>query len=154
MSVFLTRPFNPGDQQEARRLVLDGLSEHFEVIDESLNPDLDDIQRSFIEAGDSFYVAEFDGHIVGTAGLRFEPGRARIVRMSVAKVHRKRGVARALLERCIESARQHGIAEIVAFTEPHWSDAVRFYTGAGFEQYDSDEIDIHLRLPLNAVSTR
>ena len=62
MSVTI-RQFQPIDQEEARRIVLEGLGEHFGVIDESLNPDLDDIQESFIVAGDEFYVAQWLLHI-------------------------------------------------------------------------------------------
>jgi N-acetylglutamate synthase-like GNAT family acetyltransferase len=140
------RPFNAEDQSAARRVVLQGLGEHFGVIDESLNPDLEDIQTSFIAAGHEFQVAEYDGNIVGTAGLRFEPGRARIIRMSVDKKYRKKGIATALLKRCIEVAKARGYAEIFALTEPHWPDAVGLYTSLGFKPYDRDEIDIHLRL--------
>ena len=140
------RRFEPKDQEEARTVVLEGLREHFGFLDPSLNPDLDNIQTSFISAGDDFYVAENDGRIVGTVGLLFGEGRARIVRMSVAQSHRKRGIATALLEQCIESAAQRGFREIWAYTQPEWPDAVRFYLCSGFEQLGRDEIDIHLRL--------
>ncbi len=135
----------------ARRLVLEGLGEHFGVIDQSLNPDLDDIQQSFIAAEHAFFVAEYNGEIVGTVGLLFESGRARIVRMSVVKNHRKEGIATQLLERCIKTVKDRGLSEIVAFTEHHWSDAVGFYVGFGFEQCGSDHVDIHLRLSLDGA---
>jgi N-acetylglutamate synthase-like GNAT family acetyltransferase len=140
------RRFEPKDQAEARTVVLEGLREHFGFLDPSLNPDLEDIQASFITRGDDFYVVENDGRIVGTAGLLFAEGRARIVRMSVAKNHRKRGIATALLQQCIETASQRGFSEIWAYTQPEWPDAVSFYSGSGFEQVGRDEIDIHLRL--------
>ena len=130
------RPFAPADQEAARRVVLEGLGEHFGFVDQSLNPDLDDIQTSFIAAGNNFYVAVRHGDIVGTAGVLFEERRARIVRMSVLRNHRKAGIARALLARCIEAARFCGFSEIVAFTEPHWPDAVGFYTSSGFWTLD------------------
>ncbi len=142
------RRFDPKDQAEVRMVVLEGLREHFGFLDPSLNPDLEDIQASFITKGDEFYVAENDGRIVGTVGLLFGEGRARIVRMSVAKDHRKRGIATALLRQCIESAAQRGFREIWAYTQPEWPDAVSFYSGSGFEQLGRDEIDLHLRLPL------
>ena len=140
------RRFDPKDQAGARTVVLEGLREHFGVLDPSLNPDLQDIQASFITRGDDFYVAENDGRIVGTAGLIFGEGRARIVRMSVAQSHRKRGIATGLLKQCIESAAQRGFREIWAYTQPEWPDAVSFYLRSGFEQLGRDEIDIHLRL--------
>ena len=68
--------------------------------------------------------------------------------MSVLECHRKSGIASALLAKCIEATRLRGLAELVAFTEPHWPDAVGFYTARGFKQYDRDDIDIHLRLSL------
>jgi len=142
------RRFEPKDQEDARMVVLEGLREHFGFLDPSLNPDLEDIQASFIAKGDDFYVAENDGRIIGTAGLLFGEGRARIVRMSVAKSHRKRGIATALLEQCIETAAQRGFREIWAYTQPEWPDAVSFYSGSGFEQLGRDDIDIHLRLSL------
>jgi ribosomal protein S18 acetylase RimI-like enzyme len=127
------------------------LGEHFGIIDQSLNPDLEDIQRSFITAGYTFYVAECDGHVVGTVGLLFETGHSKIVRMSVAKSHRRRGIAKALLERCIESTASRGLSKVVAFTEPQWSDAVGFYIASGFEQYGNDEVDVHLGLLLDGT---
>jgi N-acetylglutamate synthase-like GNAT family acetyltransferase len=124
------------------------LREHFGFIDHSLNPDLHDIQRTFIAAGDTFFVAEHSGEVIGTVGLLFEPGRARIVRMSVLQCHRKNGIASALLAKCIEATRSRGLGELVAYTEPHWTDAVGFYSARGFKQYDRDDIDIHMRLSL------
>ena len=148
------RSFDPRDQRESRQVILNGLAEHFGFIDESRNPDLDNIEKSYLAVGNGFYVAECDGQIIGTVGLLFEPGYARIVRMSVAKSHRQEGVATALLDRCIEVARQRGLSEIIAFTEPHWSDAVGFYTASGFEQFGRDDEDIHLRFSLRQAGEK
>jgi len=144
----IIRQFDPRDQEAARHVVLQGLREHFGFIDHSLNPDLHDIQGFFIAAGHNFFVAEHSGKVIGTVGLLFEPDRARIVRMSVLKDHRKSGIASVLLAKCIEATRARGLKELVAFTESQWPDAVGFYTARGFRQYDRDDIDIHLRLPL------
>jgi N-acetylglutamate synthase-like GNAT family acetyltransferase len=128
--------------------VLQGLGEHFGFADPSLNPDLHDIHAAFIAEGHEFFVAEHTGNVIGTVGLLFETEGARIVRMSVLKNFRKTGIASALLYQCIEATRSRGIGELVAFTEPHWLDAVGFYTSRGFRQYGHDDIDIHLRLSL------
>jgi ribosomal protein S18 acetylase RimI-like enzyme len=144
----LVRRFEPSDQAQCRQLILSGLGEHFGFIDDSRNPDLHDIAQSYLSNSHDFYVAERDGQVVGTVGLLFEPGRARIVRMSVARKHRQQGIATALLKKCIERARERGGSDMVAFTEPHWSDAVGFYLALGFVKYGSDTEDIHLRLSL------
>src|SRR5690349_8639040 len=63
------RPFQARDQQAARQLILDGLGGHFGFIDESRNPDLDDIMAHYVEPGNSFVVAQIDGSLVGTGAL-------------------------------------------------------------------------------------
>jgi GNAT superfamily N-acetyltransferase len=143
------RPFEVRDQERARSLILSGLGEHFEFIDESLNPDLDDIDANYLRLGHLFLVAEFEGSIIGTAGLLFEAtGAARIVRMSAHKALRRKGVGTALLEALIEETRSRSMDSIHAHTEPHWTGSMAFYHRAGFEQIGRDEIDVHLRLLL------
>ena len=146
----LVRRFEPSHQTQCRQLILSGLGEHFGFIDDSRNPDLHDIAQSYLSNGLDFDVAERDGQVVGTVGLLFDPGPARIVRLSVARAHRQQGIATALLKKCIERARERGVTDMVAFTEPHWSDAVGFYLALGFVKYGGDAEDIHLRLSLRA----
>ena len=120
------------------------------------NPDLDEIAAHYIDTGQRFFVAELEGRIVGTAGLHFEPisprmgvgEAARIVRMSVDRSNRRRGIASALVDACRQAAQEHGARELRAFTEPHWPDALGFYTSLGFVEYGRDPIDVHLRLSL------
>src|SRR5262249_26769703 len=119
MSVHIRR-FQSADQPRCRQIILEGLGEHFGFIDESRNPDLDNIEAYYVATGNDFYVAEQDDRIVGTVGLLLEAGRARMVRMSVAKSYRNQGIAAALLKQCIATAIEHGLRQIIAFTEPHW----------------------------------
>lgn len=145
----LIRSFSRADQRAARALILAGLGERFGRIDESLNPDLDDIGRAYLDAGHLFFVAERGGRLVGTCGLRDEPGgAARVLRMSVARSERRRGVASALLNACVDAARARGRAELRVATEPHWEEAVRFYLARGFRRRGADAVDVQLALPL------
>ncbi len=149
----LIRPFRPADQAETRALVLTGLGEHFGFIDETANPDLDDIDAHFSRRGSEFFIAELDGRIVGTAGLIFESaGVARIVRMSVDAGHRRCGIASALVAACKAAAQRRGAFDLHVFTEPHWRNALAFYASQGFVQYGRDSVDVHLRLPLDKSS--
>ena len=45
------------DQEAAQRLILAGLVEHWGTLDPTKNPDLDDIQRSYVSRGHTFLVA-------------------------------------------------------------------------------------------------
>ncbi len=144
------RPFEARDQGPARSLVLAGLGEHFGFIDESLNPDLDDIEANYRQLGHVFLVAESQNSIVGTAGLLFESkDTARIVRMSVRKDVRRDGIATALLRALMDETSTRSIDALHAHTEPRWKGSMAFYRDAGFVQIGADEIDVHLRLALN-----
>jgi hypothetical protein len=63
------RPFEARDQQAARQLILSGLGEHFGYIDESLNPDLDEIMANYVTAGHVFIVAHSGEQLLGTGAL-------------------------------------------------------------------------------------
>jgi len=145
------RDFRPDDQARVRNIVLEGLGERFGSIDGSLNPDLDDIVAKYLDLGHQFFVAEQAGKVVGCSGLLKEVRSIyRIVRMSVQKKSRQRGIASALLEHSVRFAIENRGIEIRAFTQPEWRDAVSFYRGHGFVQFGADEIDIHLRRRLTA----
>jgi putative acetyltransferase len=143
------RPFEPRDQDAVRRLVLTGLGEHFGWIDETRNPDLDDIAAHYIEFGHAFVVAEMDGEIVGAAALKTEDETTgRIVRMSVKQGHRRQGIGRALVTHLLDVARRHGFAQVRVSTEPDWHAAIKLYTQCGFKEYGHDDEDIFFVLRL------
>jgi hypothetical protein len=77
------RSFEAGDQGQARWLILEGLGEHFGSIDETRNPDLDDILHNYIRAGHVFVVGCMGREIVGTGALiRHSLRTSELVRIS------------------------------------------------------------------------
>ena len=127
------RPFQASDQNAVRRLILEGLGEHFGFIDERVNVDLDDIAATYAKA--SFLVACDGGRIVATGALVADSGgAARIVRMSCAKSYRRRGIGSALIARLILRARDSGSRRIVLATNDDWNDANGFYRALGFTE--------------------
>ncbi|MEZ4496240.1 MAG: GNAT family N-acetyltransferase [Thermomicrobiales bacterium] len=94
-----------------RALVLAGLGEHWGAIDESLNPDLDDITGVYHEAGAAIVVAECDGELVGCGVLIDEPPDAgRLVRLSVRGDQRGQGLGKQLVFALLDGARLRGYA--------------------------------------------
>ena len=88
------KPFESGDQEPVRRLILAGLAEHWGEIDPGLNPDLEDIAASYEDA--TFLVAWLDGRIVGSGALVPRSDEAaEIVRMSVVSELEGEGSGRA-----------------------------------------------------------
>ena len=143
------RPFVPGDQEAARRLILEGLGQHFGFIDKTLNPDLDDIRMSYIECGALFVVAEFGGEVAGTGALiREAPGISRIVRMSVSAKCRRRGFGRELVSFLLDAARRRGDRRVVIETNENWHDAIGLYLACGFHEDRCEDGSVHLVLDL------
>ena len=131
------RPFMPGDQATARRLINDGLGERFGYVDETRNPDLDDIAAYHTAHSHTFVVAERNGGLVGTGGLVVELGGAtgQMVRVSVRSDLRGQGVGRAIVEHLLDVARMRGLKRVWMETNAGWTSAIRLYERCGFAQY-------------------
>ncbi len=138
------RPFHPQDQSAARQLILEGLGGHFGFIDETMNPDLDDIWQHYVAAGGIFVVAEIDGLLVGTGALIDEEGDGRIVRMSVRKTHQRQGIGRQLVHHLIQKANEQGYRRLLVETNNDWYDAIGLYQRCGFCGYDRDSVSVYL----------
>jgi GNAT superfamily N-acetyltransferase len=129
------RPFQPADQAAVRALILAGLAARFGFLDESLNPDVDDIQRCYIEAGATVLVAEQGGVLIGCGALIPEEGSAsvgRLVRVSVAAEQQGRGLGRRISQALIEAARARGFTRLLVETNHDWTSALRLYQSLGF----------------------
>lgn len=89
--------------------------------------------RWVADAGAAFEAAEIDGVVVGLQRLRpIAPGLMWYEGLRVASEHRRRGVARAMLNAAIDESREQGMREIRLATrdEP----AIRLFESAGFHQ--------------------
>jgi ribosomal protein S18 acetylase RimI-like enzyme len=148
-SGLVIRAFTPSDQTAARRLILEGLGEHFGAVDETRNPDIDDIAANYIGCGHLFLVAEDAPGLVGTAALVFEDSAtAQVVRVSVAPRLRRRGLAQALVMRLIEAGRARGLARLWMETNDDWEPAIRLYRACGFTEYDHRDGNIYMEVAL------
>jgi ribosomal protein S18 acetylase RimI-like enzyme len=146
------RPFEAGDQEAARGLILAGLGEHFGWIDEARNPDPDDIAAHYVAPDHAFVVAQLGGELVGTGALVPEgEGTGRLVRMSVSSEHRRWGIGRALVDHLAAEARRRGYGRLLVETNNDWYDAIGLYERCGFVEYDRDAESVYLALPLDGV---
>ncbi len=140
-------PFQPEDQQEVRRLILAGMAEHWGIVDESLNPDLNDIASSYAES--VFLVAWQGQRVVGSGALAPGPnGAAEIKRMSVAKELRRQGLGRRILTALIEQARMCGCRRVILETTSTWSEVIEFYLDYGFRITHTCDGDTYFVLEL------
>lgn len=154
MPAYSIRAFDGHDQEAARLLILEGLGEHFGFIDETMNPDVDDIARTYLQRNFPFIVAEYAGMLIGTAGLIFNGSSARMVRVSVHSDYRRQGIGTALVEYLLAVARQRGMREIWVETTTGWQDAIGLYERCGFVCFDSDEQHTYLKIQLASPDSK
>lgn len=96
-------------------------------------PDLADVQRSFIESGGDFVVAEHAGHVVGMGGYR--PSQADTVDVLRVRVHpamRRQGVGRQVMAELERRAAAAGYRRARLDTATNQPEAVAFYRALGY----------------------
>ncbi len=144
-STYTVRPFTTADQPAARALVLAGLGEHWGFIDETLNPDLDDIAAAYPERTSLFLVVEDrSGALIGAGCLtEDDPSTGRLVRMSVASAARGRGIGRRLVHELEAAAHDRGYTRLVCETTVDWTDAIGLYLATGFTETGIHDGDRH-----------
>jgi GNAT superfamily N-acetyltransferase len=126
----------PADQEAANTLILTGLQDHFGELVLSLNGDLDDIHGRYAADGHVVVVAELDGQLVGTGILLINgDGTGNLVRMSISREHRRKGIGRALVMHLLAEARQRSLREVLIKTNNDWHDAIGLYLSCGFVEY-------------------
>ena len=135
-------PFHAAMQEDAESLIIDGLTERWGVDDPAMNSDIRNIAISYSK--DSFYVALADGAVVGTGAIIIESTHiGRIVRMSVARHVRNRGIGKVMLRHLEQVGYNLGYKSIVLETTETWTDAIDFYKSQGYSISGHSNGDAH-----------
>ena len=109
------------------------MGEHWGQIDESLNPDVDDIEASYGHGRTLVVRLASSRSIVATGTIvRRDQATAEILRMSVAPEHRRLGLGRKIVEELVRTAQVWGVSAIVLETSSEWHEVVAFYQSCGF----------------------
>lgn len=139
--------FKPENQNGVKKLILDGLVEYWGYLDESKNPDLDDIAVSYCAA--TFLVAWLEDKIVGTGAYISRSEKVvEVVRVSVLKELRKKGIGRQILSELCSRAYRDGYEEVILETTETWQDVIAFYQRYGFEITHCVDGDVYFSLNL------
>ena len=141
------RPFDPENQKRVKELLLNVLEEHWGYLDESKNPDLEDIAASYRDA--TFLVAWSEGKIVGTgAFIPRSETVVEIVRMSVMKELRRHAIGWQILCELCRRAYHDGYSEVILETTETWKDVIKFYQRFGFQITHYVDGDVYFSLDL------
>jgi putative acetyltransferase len=140
-------PFQAADQEKVKELILKGLADHWGELDLTKNLDLNNIAATY--AQDVFLVAWLEDKIVGTGALVQRSDKlAEIVRMSVVKELRKKGVGRLILQKLIEIAEEKGCPKIILETTSTWYEVIEFYLRCGFKITHEQDGDVYFEMIL------
>jgi GNAT superfamily N-acetyltransferase len=143
------RQFTSADQEAVRALVLAGLQDHWGTLDPTLNPDLDDMGGWYGSRDGHTFVAEIDGRIVGTGTMhRIDDQTGVLVRMSVSRDQRGKGLGKALVRALADEAKKRGYARLICETTDTWQDAINLYLATGFAIVDQRDGDYHFEMTL------
>lgn len=112
-------------------------------------PDLLDIEASYISTGGNFWVALDDSHhVVGTiAVMRIDDDWCVLKKFFVREDYRSRKVGLALYERLLSFIRDSGFSHIILDTPSVALKSHAFYERAGFRRVDRTEIPSSYHYP-------
>ena len=104
------------------------------------DPTTDDLYTLFTAPCSAYFVAIMDGSIVGGAGVfptsALPEGCCELVKLYLLPQARGKGVGKALIEQCVESAKAFGFTSMYLETMPELTIAVGLYEHLGFTYLD------------------
>lgn len=136
------RQFEPQDSQGVKDLILTILTKEY-PFDHSAysDSDLDKIAETYSGPKDSFFVAEENGQIVGTVGIKEDSTEdALLRRLFVDPKHRKKGYGSGLLEMAAKFAKEKGYKRLFFRCTDRMSAAMKLCISKGFKEKDSLEV--------------
>lgn len=157
---FVVRELRPEDIPQARELMLRTVYEDFgDPYDPAIHADIDDMAGWYIAPEGPFMLVAVDNEsheIIATAGIRggalkeglspqhlvdrYRDGRTgQLVRVYVLREHRRRGIARVLVDAVLQRAAQEGHYDTIALhTFPHSPGALGFWEAMGCVVVEDD----------------
>ncbi len=102
------------------------------------DPATDNLSALFSKIRSALFVAENDNHICGCCGIYPTDGldndTAELAKFYLYPTYRGKGIGRALMEKCIQSARSFGYKRLYIESLPQFAKAVKIYEKQGFHR--------------------
>lgn len=96
----------------------------------------DELARYLARNPDLSFAAREEGRMVGAVLCGHDGRRGYLHHLAVAAPHRRRGIGRALVERCLQGLRADGIAKCHLFVYHHNAAGQAFWRGIGWHARD------------------
>lgn len=104
------------------------------------DPTTDDLYALFLAPGSVLWVAELENELVGCCGVYptggLEKGCVELVKFYLSAKARGKGIGKALMKKCIKSAKGLGYKQMYIESLPEFSKAVSMYEQEGFRKLE------------------
>jgi putative acetyltransferase len=137
------RPAIDQDVPAIREIIARIYADYGDVLDiEREDPHLRDPLTYFRAGGGELWVAECDGVVAGSTGVKLDPPWAEIKTVYVAHEFRRRGLARRLTGTAIAHARERGCPRLALWSDTRYVEAHRLYESLGFVRVGRRDVSI------------
>jgi len=142
--MFKIRKFRDEDTKEVIRVITTVLKQLFNCkkkdLGDSLIEDLSHIKKNYFDKGGYFWVAEYNGKIIGTAAVVPEDkNTARLHRMYLYKSYRGKGYGSKLFNYREKWCKNNGYKKIILSTYPHFKEAIRMFKSKGYKEFKKEK---------------
>lgn len=97
-------------------------------------------EKAIIEPGGAILMAEYDGVIAGTVGLRKADDKTfEFTKMAVDENHRRKGIAEALSYASFEKAKELGAEKVILYSNTKNAAAIKMYEKIGFHHVEVEK---------------
>ena len=138
------REYQASDRESFIRLSVEWIEEHFSIESEDRAQLESLVEHS--DQGTQLFVAELDGVVIGCGALvqpHYDPADGRkwleIVKMTIDRDHRGRGIGSRILKTLITSAREQAADAIWLETNDALQPAIQLYKRHGFKALSRDQ---------------
>ncbi|MGK0554642.1 GNAT family N-acetyltransferase [Macrococcus capreoli] len=142
-------------KQEVNEFIINIKLHEFDIDNVTYNnqPDLKNIMGTYINTGGQFWLALYEGKVVGTIALaRLKDNNSALKRVYVDQNIRNMKIGKKLLEHVIKHAHDDGIKSIYLGTIDKFEAAQHFYRKNGFHLIPKEELPSDF--PLVTVDNR
>ena len=130
------RRYEEADHDQVWALHLEGIlgtTRDYPTTDPKYDEDLTRLEEVYLGEGSNFWVVEAPDGLVAMAAIsRIDGATGRLRRMRVTEAWRRKGVAKALLDKAITFCRACGYDRLILDTTEQQTAAQRMYESAGF----------------------
>jgi len=142
-SVLDIRQIQPADNQALAKIIRSSLAEfgadHPGTV--YFDKSTDALFELFRRERSEYFVAEYDGRIVGGGGIFPTEGlpsdTCELVKMYLVREARGKGLGKSMMEQCLQCAREFGFDKIYLESMPELNQALKIYEKFGFEYLPS-----------------